>query len=85
MFTIEHRHLQKLCEVGSSGALVTELQKALKSKGFYEGEVDLDFGNRTLRAVLAFQESAFGENQDNGIVGPVTAEALGLTSIWPEF
>ena len=69
---------------GSNGPLVTELQKALKTKGFYEGEVDLDFGNRTLRGVLAFQESAFGPDQDNGIVGPVTAGALGLTS-WPEF
>jgi len=70
---------------GSKGPLVTEVQKALKSKGFYEAELDLDFGNRTLRAVLAFQQSTFGKDQDNGIVGPVTAEALGLKSVWPEF
>ncbi|MBC8031701.1 MAG: peptidoglycan-binding protein [Pyrinomonadaceae bacterium] len=70
---------------GSDGPLVTELQKALQTKGFYEGEVDTDFGNRTLRAVLAFQESAFGKDQDNGIVGLVAAEALGLKSVWPEF
>lgn len=70
---------------GSRGPLVTEVQKALMSKGLYEGRVDLEFGNRTLRAVLAFQQSTFGKDQDNGIVGPVTAEALGLTSIWPEF
>lgn len=70
---------------GSNGPLVTKLQEALKTKGFYEGHVDLDFGKRTLRAVLAFQESAFGEDQDDGIVGPVTAEALGLTGQWPEF
>jgi len=70
---------------GSKGPLVTKLQNALKSKGFYEGTVDQDFGNRTLRGVLAFQQATFGNDQDNGIVGPVTAGALGLASEWPDF
>jgi hypothetical protein len=29
--------------------------------------------------------TTFGKDQDNGIVGPVTAEALGLKSEWAEF
>ena len=66
---------------GSQGDLVNKLQKALKSKGFYEGNVDDDFGNRTLRAVLQFQTSSFGPNADDGIVGPQTASVLKLK--WP--
>jgi len=66
---------------GSKGELVNKLQKNLKSKGFYEGNVDDDFGNRTLRAVLQFQTSAFGPSADDGIVGPQTASAIKLS--WP--
>lgn len=70
---------------GSNGPLVTKVQEALKARGFYEGIIDTDFGNRTLRGVLAFQQSVFGEDQDNGVAGQRTAEALGLGSEWPEF
>lgn len=63
---------------GSRGALVTELQEGLKKKGFYEGELDEDFGERTLRGVLEFQSAEFGTDSDDGIVGPVTAEVLGM-------
>lgn len=66
---------------GSHGPLVETLQKALKERGYYEGRVDQDFGERTLRAVLAFQTAAFGPSADDGIVGPVTAAALDLD--WP--
>jgi hypothetical protein len=63
---------------GSSGKLVENLQTALKQKRFYEGKVDGDFGERTMRAVTDFQRSAFGNKTVDGIVGPVTAEALGI-------
>jgi N-acetylmuramoyl-L-alanine amidase len=66
---------------GSQGELVKKLQKALQSKSFYEGEIDGDFGERTLRAVLKFQTSSFGPNADDGIVGPQTASVLKLS--WP--
>ena len=66
---------------GSQGDLVSKLQKALKNKGYYEGNIDDDFGNRTLRAVLQFQTAAFGPNADDGIVGPQTASALKIR--WP--
>ena len=66
---------------GSKGTLVTLVQEALKRRGFYEGEIDDDFGIRTLRAVLGFQTAHFGPNADDGIVGKQTASALGIP--WP--
>ena len=67
---------------GSQGDLVKKLQKALQSKSFYEGNLDGDFGERTLRAVMKFQSASFGANSDDGIVGPQTAAVLKLT--WPD-
>ena len=67
---------------GSQGELVGSLQKKLKTKGYYEGNIDGDFGYRTLRAVLEFQENQFGPMADDGIVGPITASALRLA--WPK-
>jgi hypothetical protein len=69
-------------QYGSKGLLVTLVQQGLRAKGFYEGNLDDDFGIRTLRAVLAFQTAEFGPSADDGIVGPQTASALGLE--WPE-
>jgi hypothetical protein len=67
---------------GSHGDLVKKLQKALQTKSFYEGNIDGDFGERTLRAVLNFQTSSFGPSADDGIVGPQTAAVLKIS--WPE-
>jgi Putative peptidoglycan binding domain len=66
---------------GSKGPLVPLLQQALRKRGFYEGEIDDDFGIRTLRAVLSFQTAEFGPSADDGIVGAQTASALELA--WP--
>lgn len=63
---------------GSSGDRVGAVQAALARQGLYEGDRDGDFGARTLRAVLAFQRSRFGADAGDGIVGPITAEALGV-------
>ena len=67
---------------GSRGPLVTKVQKELQKLGHYEGQIDDDFGKRTLFAVLDFQTEVFGDEADDGIVGPMTASALGLK--WPE-
>lgn len=67
---------------GSQGPLVEKLQRALKKAAFYEGKIDGDFGDRTIRALLAFQQSTFGPQGDDGIAGPITASALSLK--WPE-
>lgn len=63
---------------GSKGPVVTQGQQALKEAGFYEGQLDGDFGKRTEVAVLNYQTATFGPRSDDGIVGPITAEALGL-------
>jgi len=41
---------------GSSGVLVSELQKSLEAKGFRPGNTDGTFGRGTQQAVLAFQK-----------------------------
>lgn len=67
---------------GSSGFLVGAVQKALAAQHHYEGDIDEDFGPRTLRAVLSFQ-SSFGAGAGDGIVGSQTATALGIDP-WPK-
>ncbi|MEO1052179.1 MAG: peptidoglycan-binding domain-containing protein [Bacteroidota bacterium] len=63
---------------GSKGNGVNDLQKALASRNYYEGGIDGDFGSRTLFALLDFQTDEFGMDGDDGIVGPMTAGALGI-------
>lgn len=66
---------------GSESDLVAQLQETLKKSNYYEGEVDGDFGRRTIRAVLKYQTATFGPEADDGIVGPITASALKIP--WP--
>lgn len=73
--------LEARVRFGSKGALVREVQTALRDGDFYEGKIDDEFGERTLRAVLDFQTATFGPDADDGVVGGTTAGALGLT--WP--
>jgi len=63
---------------GSEGEKVKDLQRRLKSASFFEGDVDGQFGPRTIRAVLEFQTQTFGFNSEDGVVGPQTAAALEL-------
>jgi hypothetical protein len=63
---------------GSNGPKVKSLQQALKDRKFYEGIVDGDFGERTMKAVISFQQQKFGNHGADGIVGAITAEELGL-------
>jgi hypothetical protein len=67
---------------GSSGELVTTLQKALKAKGDLAAAPSGRFDRDTLFAVVAFQKSV-GFIGD-GIVGQNTADALKLKN-WPMF
>lgn len=63
--------------IGSSGQNVLTLQRKLRDAGFDPGPLDGDFGSQTQRAVRSFQ-TARGLDID-GIVGPHTAGALGLS------
>jgi N-acetylmuramoyl-L-alanine amidase len=56
---------------GSKGSDVRELQGRLKFIGFYYGDIDGDFGYKTLTAVKRFQ-GEFGMRPVDGIAGPKT-------------
>lgn len=61
------------------GAKVKKIQQALSGKGLSPGPIDSVFGNLTSAAVRSFQAQS-GLVPD-GVVGPETAAALGLS--WP--
>lgn len=63
---------------GNTGAAVSEVQLALKNKGYSVGATDGVFGRQTETAVTSFQRDR-GLAAD-GIVGPATAVALGLSN-----
>lgn len=71
--------MQARLRFGSKGNLVLELQKKLKSKGYFHTEMDGEFGRNTLLAVLSFQKDNFGVNEADGVVGNGTATKLGMT------
>jgi peptidoglycan hydrolase-like protein with peptidoglycan-binding domain len=62
--------------MGSSGSEVTTLQQKLVELGYYVGNVDGDFQEKTGAAVAYFQ-SCHGLRID-AVVGPETREALNL-------
>ena len=66
-----------LYKKGSSGAVVTEIQKRLKNWGYYTGSVDEVYGSKTEEAVKYFQRKN-GLSVD-GQAGSQTLAALGIT------
>jgi len=64
--------------MGSSGAEVVQLQETLNTKGYECGAADGVFGSQTYQSVIRFQEDA--SLVVDGIVGPQTRQALGLSS-----
>lgn len=60
---------------------VIAIQKALAARGFDPGNIDGIWGRRTALAVRAYQASK--GLQIDGVVGPVTAAALGLAPAAP--
>ncbi len=67
-----------LSSFGSRGEEVRQIQRKLKSLGFYSGTIDGIYGAGTKKAVTAFQKSC-GIKAD-GIAGPTTLLYLGLSS-----
>ena len=59
---------------GSKGDDVTNLQSRLKTLGYYQGEIDGQFGSGTKEAVMNFQRQ--NDLQADGLVGEETREAL---------
>ena len=65
-------------EEGSYGDSVRNLQTRLKKLGYYNGSVDGKYGNATVSAVIAFQQSH--NLTVDGKAGPATQRALYSTS-----
>ena len=63
---------------GSSGEQVRIIQTKLKNWGYYDGAVDGIYGSQTAQAVKYFQRKN-GLTAD-GIAGPATLKALGMSS-----
>lgn len=59
---------------GSRGQAVRDVQAVLQSLGFYNGAIDGIYGDRTARAVTAFQRSR--RLVGDGQVGALTWQAL---------
>jgi len=59
---------------GSTGEEVKQMQRRLKDLGFYEGEIDGDFGKGTKNAVILFQKQH--DLSADGIVGSQTLTKL---------
>ncbi len=65
-----------LSKIGSQGEEVKNIQRVLKEKGYYSGNIDGIFGTATKKAVTQFQKDN-GLTAD-GIVGEKTLKALGI-------
>ncbi|MDR0314806.1 MAG: spore cortex-lytic enzyme [Oscillospiraceae bacterium] len=77
-YSQQQASVETLSKFGSTGNEVRQIQTKLKSLGYYNGSVDGIYGNQTKNAVIAFQKKR-GLQQD-GIAGPKTLSALGITS-----
>ena len=66
------------CKEGSSGSDVKKLQQALTLLGYYSGDIDGDYGAKTVAAVKRFQKNR-GMTED-GIAGASTIRVLFGTS-----
>lgn len=69
---------ETLSKLGSQGKEVTAIQNALKDRGLFTGEATGYYGTKTQAAVKQFQRQK-GLTVD-GIAGPQTLGALGITS-----
>lgn len=64
-------------QTGSSGTEVEEIQRVLKERGLFNGEITGYYGAQTEKAVLAFQKQQ-GLNQ-TGVADDATLKRLGIT------
>lgn len=73
---LENQPAATILKFDSRGPAVVKLQQKLQQKRFNPGPVDGIFGDGTRSAVIMFQRSI--GLADDGIVGPLTKQALGL-------
>jgi peptidoglycan hydrolase-like protein with peptidoglycan-binding domain len=68
--------------LGDSGEAVTQLQLRLAELGYFDGPTSGIFGQATEAAVIQFQQD--NRLEADGIVGPATQSALGVTPVLPD-
>ena len=68
---------------GSSGPIVKKLQARLERLGLLGDDEKGAFRKHTLLAVVGFQKDQ--DLMADGVVGPNTAQALGIAEDWPRF
>ncbi len=78
IYTVQNETVATLSKYGSRGSEVTNIQTKLKSLGLYSDKIDGIYGKNTQAAVRTFQQQK--GLQVDGIAGPQTLKALGLTS-----
>lgn len=76
---IESRSPMPVLRRGDVNNYVLRLQEALVERGFNPGRPDGDFGKKTERAVMSFQEAH--DLEADGVVDTATWRALGLDSL----
>ncbi|HWI63802.1 MAG TPA: peptidoglycan-binding domain-containing protein, partial [Symbiobacteriaceae bacterium] len=82
MVTVASRFLRYIPEDPMRGPDVLDVQRSLRSRGFYQGTLDGVYGRGTFDAVVAFQ--ARRNLTPDGTVGPATWNALTqMTQVTP--
>lgn len=69
----------QIVRFGSVGAAAALVQEKLIAAGLLQGPPDGKFGRDSLAALIAFQTRHLSADQVDGVCGPVTAQALGIT------
>ena len=73
-----HSEISSYVEAAAlSSTQIKTVQQKLKNWGYYTGSVDGIYGSKTKAAVVSFQKK--NKLTADGIVGPQTAKALGMT------
>ena len=77
LITVSQRAEAASYRQGSSGSVVTQIQKKLAAEGYYKASIDGIYGSRTAAAMRSYQRDR-GLKVD-GICGPETLGALGIS------
>ena len=73
----KEQRFEALCEAQLTPSFVSDLQRALGARAFYNGPVSGELNWRTRRAVRLFQQD---QGIDSAIISLRTAQELGLTA-----
>ena len=76
LITLSQRAEAASYRQGSTGTVVTQIQKKLASQGYYKASIDGIYGSRTAAAVRSYQKDR-GLKVD-GVCGPETLASLGI-------